>query len=62
MGVHVEHSFEKMKPQLCFFFKKNYLVPEWHSQIYTVAHRLKEDIPSFQTMCHSSKSVTCTKF
>ena len=26
MGVHVYHSSEKMKPQLCFFLKKPSLV------------------------------------
>ena len=34
------------------------IIPEWLSQIYIVAHRWKEEIFSFPTMCHSSKSVT----
>ena len=36
--------------------------PIIYNQIYIVAHRWKEQILSFPTMCHSSKSVTCLKF
>ena len=36
--------------------------PERLNQIDIVAHRWKEEILSFPTMCHSSKSVTCIKF
>ena len=38
------------------------IIPEWLKQIYIVAHRYKEEILSFPTMCHSSQSVTCIKF
>ena len=38
------------------------IIPERLNQIYIVAHRWKEEILSFPTMCHSSKSVTCIKF
>ena len=38
------------------------IIPEWLNQIYILAHRWKEEILSFPTMCHSSKSVTCIKF
>ena len=38
------------------------IIPERPNQIYIVAHRWKEEILSFPTMCHSSKSVTCIKF
>ena len=38
------------------------IIPEQLNQIYIVAHRWKEEILSFPTMCHSSKSVTCIKF
>ena len=38
------------------------LTPERLNQINNVAYRWKEEILSFQMMCHSSKSVTCIKF
>ena len=38
------------------------IIPERLNQIYVVAHRWKEEILSFPTMCHSCKSVTCIKF
>ena len=38
------------------------IIAEQLNQIYIVAHRWKEEIFSFLTMCHSSKSVTCIKF
>ena len=38
------------------------LIPERLNQIYIVAHRWKEEILSFPTICHSIKSVTCIKF
>ena len=38
------------------------IIPERLNQIYIVAHCWKEEIFSFPTMCHSSKSVTCIKF
>ena len=38
------------------------IIPEWLNQIYIVAHRWKEEILSFPTMCHTSKSVTRIKF
>ena len=38
------------------------IIPERLNQIYIVSHRWKEKIPSFPTMCHSSKSVTCIQF
>ena len=31
------------------------IIPKQLNQIYIVAHRWKEDILSFATMCHSSK-------
>ena len=34
-------------------------ISAWLNQIYIVAHRWKEEILSFPTMCHSRKSVTC---
>ena len=34
------------------------IIPEQLNQIYIVAHRWTEEILSFPTMCHSSKSVT----
>ena len=41
---------------------QQFIIPEKLKQIYIVAHRWKEEILSFPTMCHSSKSVTCIKF
>ena len=38
------------------------IIPERRNQLYIVTHRWKEEILSFPTMCHSSKSVTCIKF
>ena len=38
------------------------IIPERLNQIYIVAHRWKEEILSFPTVCHTSKSVTCSKF
>ena len=38
------------------------IISERLNQIYIVAHRWKENIFSFPTMCQSSKSVTCIKF
>ena len=38
------------------------IIPKQLNQIYIVALRWKEKIPSFPTMCHSSKSATCIKF
>ena len=38
------------------------IIPERLNQIYIVAHHWKEEILSFPTMCHSSKSVTFIKF
>ena len=37
------------------------IVPERLNQIYIVAHRWKEEILSFPTVCHLNKSVTCIK-
>ena len=37
------------------------IVPERLNQIYIVAHRWKEEILSFPTICHANKSVTCIK-
>ena len=41
---------------------QQFIIPEQLNQIYIVAHRWKEEILSFLTMCHSSKSVTCIRF
>ena len=38
------------------------IIPERLNQIDIVAQHWKEEILSFPTMCHSSKSVTCIKF
>ena len=38
------------------------IIPEGLNQIYIVAYRWKEEVPSFPTMCHSNKTVTCIKF
>ena len=43
-------------------FVQQLIIPERLNQIYIVAYRWKEEILSFRTMCHSSKSVTCIKF
>ena len=32
-NIGVWHSFEKMKPQLCFFLKKPFLVYRWQMNI-----------------------------
>ena len=36
MTEGVLHSFEKIKPQLCFFFKKHYLVVSFITKIENV--------------------------
>ena len=38
------------------------IIPDRLNQFYIVAHRWKEEILSFLTMCHTSKSITCIKF
>ena len=44
------------------FCVQQLIIPEQLNQSYIVAHRWKEEILSFPTICHSSKSVTCIKF
>ena len=37
------------------------IIPKMPKQIYIVAHHWKEEILSFPTVCHISKSNTCIK-
>ena len=38
------------------------IIPERLNQIYIVTYRWEEEIRTFRTTCHLSKSVTCIKF